>query len=1363
MAIKLSEVFEFINKRAAEQQDPGAQAMAAAAQAATPPGGIPLPKPIEQPSEEGGENMVPEEKLQAEKEKLEAQRRAELEKKENEIRGLQHELDLERVERQKAIAENELKEKSRQQEEQFKQEREKLDAERQKLEQDKALQSNTQQAELIKHQADMERETSKQVADIAQQKAKAIEDIAKQNAQQYIKTTQQSQQQTNRYFAEQQKKFKSENPTMSTALQNQIGNAVSAAKSVANHHRKIASFIPIPGFIPMEKKALDSSFGGGGYDDSNNVTSSNSDSQHDSDTDQSGFIDTGSSGHRSGLDSFGPPSSQQPTTSTVTATVPQPQSRPTSITLTDPQSQPSNGTWTDFRIHTPVSNTIGWQHIGTQPSLGGAPIAAQDDMTGSFYMTPNFNSTNTYASDFRLGQGISSGGGTWNDQIARASNPAVFGLASTVGPSPQTITENFTRVQQGNSNNMYQPTSDLAEHMKLREKYKYTNPLVNQAQQYSVDRRAAMLANTYYMMKLLKLQNQLGSYETNEEADARSQNLHAEEVAVKANLANLQKFIKENPEAAFGEVEQALADLDAEVQELKKSKNLSYEDKLALARYDVLTKKQQAHVGKSSYRDVYRIVKERNDYLHNQRDQLDQETEEIQEELHSLLGKVDENSKKRFSELTRALGEKQNQRKEITRMIDAVPAWKEGLLENERSGRTVKEMSRLDFLKNGGSVIAPDMDDTLALGDRDDYFKKLHDETYLHHMMGDNAVSDATQAVGDFLSKGVERYGFGSVATALGGVTEGVGNLFGDKHSDDKNWLQRFGSDMVDQGLDMMRNGDGESVYGILRDAYHLARNASGSPLGVVESVRRAAEGSNPNNTFGAMHPRMMYGVTARNFHNTSELNDIINKYGLNEKDAEAIRSDLAVSDSPYWDAAKSLGMDAIDIGSFFIPGGLVTTTGKGAMRAGAAGAKLGMAGAKAIGRSAAAARLARITHADKIAAKMLAAMAKAKPAIDKVKPVFSKPITLARDAAKDMYRVADHWAIDIPDQVFRTSLPDINLRPFVDDGLGERTSHQVLNVMGENNLLQFTRGENGRLSVAPRLIDPRKRDTDPPVILRAGVFDRLKPETLDAIRQKIKDLLKQQGKDLSRMDYVSFTEDAVNRAINAKNQEGTTGGQYTTSNNTPELEGEFRDGVFYPRVPATLQGIPTDSNGRPGIYRDDVFVPGEYRDGEFVPDDETMSASELFNFLTGAGQMQKSGSADDIYRRTARGRNMGWGSSQLFSPYYNYDKYRQNWVMQKLESFAPWIKLLTGGAVDLDPDMSSLARKPKDPIDPVHAAGVLLNPQNDPTLRPRSGPVSNAYANLRGTLRQKSGYGDPTRTTIPSADSNLYSQPKVN
>ncbi len=261
MAIKLTDVFECINKRAAEQQDPGAQAMEAAAQAATPPGGIPLPKPIDKSEgEEDGKNMIPEEKVQAEKEKLELQRRAELEKKENEIRGLQHELDLERVERQKATAEKELDEKRRQQDEQLKQERAKLDAERQKLEQDKALQSNTQQAELIKHQADMERETSKQMADIAQQKAKAIEDIAKQNAQQYIKTTQQSQQQANRYFAEQQKKFRAENPAMSTALQNQINNAVSAAKRVTNHHRKIASFIPMPSSAPIIKYAATSSF-----------------------------------------------------------------------------------------------------------------------------------------------------------------------------------------------------------------------------------------------------------------------------------------------------------------------------------------------------------------------------------------------------------------------------------------------------------------------------------------------------------------------------------------------------------------------------------------------------------------------------------------------------------------------------------------------------------------------------------------------------------------------------------------------------------------------------------------------------------------------------------------------------------------------------------------------------------------------------------------------------------------------------------------------------------------------------------------------------------------------------------------------
>lgn len=257
MAIKLGDIYELIFKEgSATNQDPGSKAMAAAAQAATPPGGIPLPKPIDQ--EDSGDkspSMIPEEKLEAEREKLEMQRRAELEKKENEIRGLQHELDLEKVERQKAVAENTLKEKERAQLDKINQEKAKLDEERNRLAQEKALQDNMFQAELIKHQADMERATSEQIAEVAQNKAKAVEDIAKQNAQQYIQTMQQSRKDTDKYFYDRQKQIQKNTPVMSTALQNQMQSAIASANKVMSHHKKFASFLPIPGSIPIIKSA----------------------------------------------------------------------------------------------------------------------------------------------------------------------------------------------------------------------------------------------------------------------------------------------------------------------------------------------------------------------------------------------------------------------------------------------------------------------------------------------------------------------------------------------------------------------------------------------------------------------------------------------------------------------------------------------------------------------------------------------------------------------------------------------------------------------------------------------------------------------------------------------------------------------------------------------------------------------------------------------------------------------------------------------------------------------------------------------------------------------------------------------------
>lgn len=1116
MAIKLSEVFEFINKMAAEQQDPGAQAMAAAAQAAAPPGGIPLPKPIEQPSEEGGENMVPEEKLQAEKEKLETQRRAELEKKENEIRGLQHELDLERVERQKAIAENELKEKSRQQEEQFKQEREKLDAERQKLEQDKALQSNTQQAELIKHQADMERETSKQVADIAQQKAKAIEDIAKQNAQQYVKTTQQAQQQTNRYFADQQKKFKEDNPTMSTALQNQIGNAVSAAKSVANHHRKIAAFIPVPGVEPIKKKA-------------------------------------------SAYDSFDP----NPTNAVNNTTTTQP-TQPTQQDQNTQPDQPSygSGSYGDFdpaRLNTPPQQPV-------QPQQPQQPTQGVRNTTRPVHRV-NVNTPNAYTGQTQF-------------------SPSNLGVSVTRGffESPQRISE-------------------------LATKYQYTNPFINQSLQYSYDKRAAYLAAAYNAMNQIARSNpQIKDNYTGKEQRDVNFDVHTK---------MLRDYMQTNPNWR-DEFTTALQHLEDEANETEKNKELLAGDRglrNSLARYRLLTAKRMTPVGITSFRDVDRRNKLRED-------EAIAKVTAADKALRAAKATGDKNQIRQAEEQVRLAEQGLNDAR-----------WENAKREEDEAlGRTSVPISKLEILMNGGKAISDDMDDTRTDLPNADYYIDKAKWRGLRRSVQDSWVE-----------KGID----GALVWGLGGAAglaaRGIGALTPGSLGD---YLSDNGKKLTDAA--------GDTWGSWFSDGPAKTHGITSSIAGELDDF-----GNRYTNTIKlrADHPNeKFFNGTMQNYENNKSFDEILNSYDLTEEEKKAIRDDLDIPESALMEAFKQGGLDAAELALMLGTGGVASTI----LKTGGKG------------------------------------LAKVAPSLSKL-PLVEKSLAglKAFRAKHPLTTGATSFGADMA--LFQ-ALPSGDAHPFISQGQGRTISNDTSEWLNQSNNMMYD-------PVKKEYVSRYKNNKVTPYY---GVFDRLDDDKLTRLHKSLQELL---NEDSGARSYspLRMQFDAVDRVLKER-----------SIRRAEEIE-RLRS-----------EGKVLDLN--------DVTIP--------VPSDL---------------QLEKNSSADDIYRRTARGRNMGWGSNQLFSPYFNYNKYRQNWIMNKLESAAPWIKMLTGGAVDLDPDLSSLARTPKEPIDPTHMASVVLNPYNDPTLRTRSGPVSNAYANLTNVLKYKAGFDTPKQTTIPNAGSNLYSQPRIN
>lgn len=247
MPIDIDQLKLLVKVASSVPQDKGSQAMAAAAQAAKPAGGIPLPKTIEE--ESPAEGALSAEQQQREQEKLEQQRRKEIEAKENEIRGLQHELDLERVERQKMTNRHELDMQIRQEEAKLKAEKDRLEKERFQLVQEKARQDNMFKAEEMRHQATLDKATFKQEAEIAKAQAKSTADMAKQQAQMLIATNEKARQASDKYYAEASSKLNQSHPAISPALQSQLDGAIASLDRFRKVHNKQLA-LPKPGTPP---------------------------------------------------------------------------------------------------------------------------------------------------------------------------------------------------------------------------------------------------------------------------------------------------------------------------------------------------------------------------------------------------------------------------------------------------------------------------------------------------------------------------------------------------------------------------------------------------------------------------------------------------------------------------------------------------------------------------------------------------------------------------------------------------------------------------------------------------------------------------------------------------------------------------------------------------------------------------------------------------------------------------------------------------------------------------------------------------------------------------------------------------------
>lgn len=226
MALSLQLVRQTVTKQAGQMpMSPGQQAMMNAAKIATPPGAQ-TPMPPIQPQTPG--EVVSEEQQQMEAEKLEQERRKELDKKDQELNSVRADLEMAKLELEKEKIRSEQKEREMQMSADL-QKREMAAIQSMKQEQ-RALEQQQNKLEIAeaKHQAELERATAAEQAKIEQSKSKALVDIAKTEADRYIKTTDEAKRNADAYFDERKKALDEARSGISPALQSQMESAIAA-------------------------------------------------------------------------------------------------------------------------------------------------------------------------------------------------------------------------------------------------------------------------------------------------------------------------------------------------------------------------------------------------------------------------------------------------------------------------------------------------------------------------------------------------------------------------------------------------------------------------------------------------------------------------------------------------------------------------------------------------------------------------------------------------------------------------------------------------------------------------------------------------------------------------------------------------------------------------------------------------------------------------------------------------------------------------------------------------------------------------------------------------------------------------------
>lgn len=217
---------------------PGQQAMMNAAKIATPAGASALPPPIQQAETPG--DVVSAEQQAAEAEKLEQQRRSELDKKDQEIHKLQGEIQQAKLDNEREKIRAEQKEREMQMQADL-QKREQAYLSRMRQEQ-KALdqkQNNFAVSE-AKHKAQLEKDTASEQVKLEQAKSKALMDIAKQESDRYIKTTEDAKRTADAYFDQQKKELEAARSAVSPALMSQMQGAVKSIQGLAKLRQKSA-------------------------------------------------------------------------------------------------------------------------------------------------------------------------------------------------------------------------------------------------------------------------------------------------------------------------------------------------------------------------------------------------------------------------------------------------------------------------------------------------------------------------------------------------------------------------------------------------------------------------------------------------------------------------------------------------------------------------------------------------------------------------------------------------------------------------------------------------------------------------------------------------------------------------------------------------------------------------------------------------------------------------------------------------------------------------------------------------------------------------------------------------------------------